>query len=209
VKTADFDYHLPEERIAQTPLEPRHAARLLVLDRARGAGAHHLLEYRRLSAPGDLLVVNQTRVIPARIFAAKTPAGGSSCCCCAAKTRSWEALVGGKGLHPGPPRWRWKAARALKSRPTWAVRAAGCASRAGGAYLDQAGQMPLPPYIHERLADPERYQTVYAASRARLPPHRRAALHPELIERLKGAGGRLRRGDPARRAGHLRPGDRR
>jgi S-adenosylmethionine:tRNA ribosyltransferase-isomerase len=99
VKTADFDYHLPEESIAQTPVEPRHASRLLVLDRKKEALEHKtfwdIADYLR---PGDLLVINQTRVIPARVFARK-PTGGRVELLLLRREdlQTWEALVGGKG----------------------------------------------------------------------------------------------------------------
>ena len=76
MKTSDFDYWLPQEKIAQTPIEPRHNSRLLILDRASSELRHtHFLEIEKFLNPGDVLVINQTRVIPARIFARK-PTGG-------------------------------------------------------------------------------------------------------------------------------------
>lgn len=164
MKTSDFDYHLPEERIAQTPVEPRHASRLLVLNRQKDALEHtnfwHVGDYLR---PGDLLVINQTRVIPARVYARK-PTGGRVELLLLRRedTRTWEALVGGKGMHPG-------RTVEIEGGPPAEVLAdlGGSRRRIRFAqpvepFLEQVGQMPLPPYIHERLDDPERYQTVYA-----------------------------------------------
>ena len=103
MKTSDFDYHLPVERIAQTPVEPRHASRLLVLERARNELEHttfwHIEDYLN---PGDMLVINQTRVLPARIFARK-PTGGRVELLLLRRVEDgvWEALVGGKKMLPG------------------------------------------------------------------------------------------------------------
>src|SRR5512133_238575 len=102
--TSDFDYELPPERIAQTPVEPRHASRLMVLDRKKG-GLEHTTFWNlgRYLDPGDLLVINQTRVIPARLFARKLPGGGRVELLLLRRLdeTSWEALGGGKGLVPG------------------------------------------------------------------------------------------------------------
>jgi S-adenosylmethionine:tRNA ribosyltransferase-isomerase len=164
VKTADFYYHLPEERIAQTPVEPRHASRLLVLDRACTSLEHTTFwEIGNYLHPGDLLVINQTRVIPARVFARK-PTGGRVELLLLRRedALTWEALVGGKGMAPG-------RTFQVERGPSAEIVADLSGSRRlvrfdepVEAYLEQAGQMPLPPYIHERLDDPERYQTVYA-----------------------------------------------
>lgn len=191
MKTADFNYHLPEESIAQTPVEPRHASRLLVLDRKKEALEHktfwEIADYLR---PGDLLVINQTRVIPARVFARK-PTGGRVELLLLRREdlQTWEALVGGKGLHPG----RWVE---IESGPRAEIIADLGGSRRRvrftepvEPYLPRVGQMPLPPYIHEHLDDPERYQTVYARQpgSAAAPT---AGLHftVELIDRLKQMG---------------------
>ncbi|HEX9017989.1 MAG TPA: tRNA preQ1(34) S-adenosylmethionine ribosyltransferase-isomerase QueA [Anaerolineaceae bacterium] len=191
MKTIDFDYHLPEDRIAQTPVEPRHASRLLVLDRKKEVLEHttfwHVADYLR---PGDLLVVNQTRVIPARVYARKETGGRVELLLLRREDAlTWEALVGGKGLHPG----RFVE---VEGGPRAEVLADLGGSRRRLRFdapiepvLSSVGQMPLPPYIHERLADPERYQTVYAREpgSAAAPT---AGLHftNELIERLKASG---------------------
>ena len=191
MRTADFDYHLPPERIAQTPIEPRHASRLLVLHRAADRVEHRTFwdigDYLR---PGDLLVVNQTRVIPARIFARK-PTGGRVELLLLKRLdgTTWEALVGGKRVSPGMK-------LALEGGPQAEILQTMEGSRRlvrfdqpVEPYLEQSGQMPLPPYIHTPLSDPERYQTVYARQpgSAAAPT---AGLHftPELMARLNGSG---------------------
>lgn len=103
MKTSDFDYVLPPERIAQTPIEPRHASRLLVLDRSKPVLEHttfwQVSDYLR---PGDLLVINQTRVIPARVFAHKATGGKVELLLLRRiDLTTWEALVGGKRSAPG------------------------------------------------------------------------------------------------------------
>src|SRR5512135_3364411 len=100
MKTNDFNYHLPSEAIAQTPLEPRDSSRLLVLERASGRIEHKIFrqigEYLR---PGDLLVLNQTRVIPARIYAHKSTGGRVELLLLRREDDlTWECLVGGKGM---------------------------------------------------------------------------------------------------------------
>jgi S-adenosylmethionine:tRNA ribosyltransferase-isomerase len=188
VKTSDFDYFLPPERIAQTPLEPRHSSRLLVLRRECADLEHtqfwHLDEYLK---PGDLLVINQTRVIPARIFARKPTGGKVEILLLHRQDElTWEALVGGKGLVVG----KW-----LRVEDGPQVEITGMLegsqrlvqfSEPIDTYLGLAGQMPLPPYIHTPLQDPERYQTVYARQpgSAAAPT---AGLHfsPELMKKLE------------------------
>lgn len=191
MKTDDFDYHLPVERIAQTPIEPRHASRLLVLHRDCGGLEHTTFwEIGRFLRPGDLLVVNQTRVIPARLYARK-PTGGRVELLLLRRVdaSTWEALAGGKGLLAG------RSVR-VENGPEVEILEVLEGSRRlvrfaepVEPYLPDIGQMPLPPYIHERLADPERYQTVYAreTGSAAAPT---AGLHftPELIDRLKQQG---------------------
>ena len=103
MKTSDFDYNLPESSIAQTPAEPRDSSRLLVLHRGTGAVEHRIfrdvMDYLRA---GDLLVLNQTRVIPARIFARKETGGRVELLLLRRRDAfTWEALVGGKGLRVG------------------------------------------------------------------------------------------------------------
>ena len=194
IRTSDFDYPLPQELIAQTPIEPRDQSRLLVLDRATGTMHHHRFhEIVALLRPGDLLVFNDSRVIPARLRGRKSGSGGQV-----------ELLL----LHPIEPRL-WQAL----ARPGKRLAAGGMLEFKGQgkqysaeivakgesgvvtvrledeAMIEACGETPLPPYIHERLADPERYQTVYARVRgsAAAPT---AGLHftPALLDRLQTQG---------------------
>jgi S-adenosylmethionine:tRNA ribosyltransferase-isomerase len=191
LKTDDFDYHLPPERIAQTPLEPRHTSRLLVLDRARPDLEHttfwNLPDYLH---PGDLLVINRTRVIPARLFARKASGGMVEILLLRRiDDFTWEALVGGKGMKTGAIVQVEKGPQAEVIETLEASRRLVRFSQPLEPFLDQAGQMPLPPYIHARLQDRERYQTVYAdrPGSAAAPT---AGLHftPELMTRLNSLG---------------------
>ena len=191
MKTTDFDYHLPPERIAQTPVEPRHASRLLVVDRGKADLVHttfwNIGDYLR---PGDLLVINQTRVIPARIFARKPTGGRIEVLLLRRENENtWEALVGGKKMKPGS---RLTVEGGPDAEVIAALEGSRRVIRFEGALeplLEQIGQMPLPPYIHTRLENPERYQTVYAVrpGSAAAPT---AGLHftPELMEALRGRG---------------------
>ena len=192
MRTSDFDYELPVEFIAQTPLEPRHASRLLVLDRSSGVIQHtSFWEIGRFLQAGDLFVINETRVIPARLFARKVPSGGEVELLLLHKEDqyTWEALVGGKGLIPGKHlavEGRLHAEiTAILEGPRRLVRF----TEPIEPYLDSIGHVPLPPYIHTPLANPERYQTVYARQpgSAAAPT---AGLHftPELIDRLQHQG---------------------
>ena len=191
VKTSDFDYNLPESSIAQTPVEPRDSSRLLVLHRDTGRMEHRI--FRDLSdylRTGDLLVVNQTRVIPARIYARKETGGRVELLLLRRRDElTWEALVGGRGLRVGKrigvedgPQVEIielldGSERIIKfSEPI-------------EPYFSKVGNVPLPPYIHEKLSDPERYQTVYAhqPGSAAAPT---AGLHftPRLLEELQDKG---------------------
>jgi len=188
MKTTDFDYSLPVERIAQTPVEPRHSSKLLVLDRAKTELEHRTFwQISDYLNAGDLLVINQTRVIPGRIYARKATGGRVELLLLRRiNLITWEALVGGKRVRTGTE-------LKLEDGPEAEVTAELDGSRRiitfaepVESYLGQAGQMPLPPYIHERLTDPERYQTVYArdAGSAAAPT---AGLHftPELMTFLE------------------------
>jgi S-adenosylmethionine:tRNA ribosyltransferase-isomerase len=104
LKTSDFDYDLPPDYIAQTPLEPRDSSRLLVVDRGINKIVHrHFRDLGEFLRSGDLLVLNETRVIPARLFGKKIPTGGRVELLLLRQRdpQTWEALVGGKGLAPG------------------------------------------------------------------------------------------------------------
>ena len=169
--TSDFDYNLPPEFIAQHPLEPRDASRLLVLDKRSGQVEHaRFRDIGHYLSPGDLLVLNETRVIPARLFAHKLPGGGKAEILLLHRQDefTWESLVGGKGLRDGR-----RVQLLSKTGETLALHAEIIATLDGPrrlvrfdepveTYLEEAGNTPLPPYIHATLDDPERYQTVYA-----------------------------------------------
>lgn len=206
MKTSDFDYTLPPELIAQTPIEPRDASRLLVLDRHTGEIAHQtfhdLLEYLR---PGDLLVGNDSRVIPARLHGVK-PTGGTveifllrPASPAPGAGDAWECLVGGKGLRPGVP-VRIDPKSFAKPLGSEAITATVLAETASGGrivvfdpptgeWLWDVGEVPLPPYIHEPLADPERYQTIYSRIEGSVASST-AGLHftPELMLALRQRG---------------------
>jgi S-adenosylmethionine:tRNA ribosyltransferase-isomerase len=191
VKTSDFDYVLPPERIAQTPVEPRHSSRLLILDRSKPKLTHttfwNIMDYLH---PGDLLVVNRTRVIPARIHALKETGGKVELLLLKRlDLLTWEVLVGGKRLVPGKTLKLENGVGVHIETDLGASRRLVRFTEPVEAYLEQCGEMPLPPYIHERLNDPNRYQTVYAdiPGSAAAPT---AGLHftPELLTRLKDMG---------------------
>ncbi|MDH5507789.1 MAG: tRNA preQ1(34) S-adenosylmethionine ribosyltransferase-isomerase QueA [Anaerolineae bacterium] len=192
MKTSDFDYHLPPEAIAQTPLEPRDSSRLLVINRRSGDLAHR--RFHEISAhlrPGDLLVANQTRVIPARLLAHKIPSGGrvELLLLNSRDALTWEVMAGGKRVNTGK---RLALANGIQAEviaeldgPRRIVRF----DEPLEPHLSQIGQVPLPPYIQAPLADPERYQTVFAqqAGSAAAPT---AGLHftPRLLDQLAGQG---------------------
>ncbi len=195
--TRDFDYALPPELIAQEPIEPRDASRLLVVNRSddllEHRRFHDILEYLR---PGDLLVANETRVIPARLYATKAPTGGHVELLLLAKRglTLWETLVKGRQVRIGQRLQLGEADHYPSLQGT--VEAI---TESGGRlirfdepvepHLVHLGSVPLPPYIHTPLQNPERYQTVYAATpgSAAAPT---AGLHftPGLLERLRAMG---------------------
>ncbi len=194
MKTSDFDYDLPPESIAQTPLEPRDAARLMVLRRKTGELEHTVFrEVGRFLHPGDLLAINETRVIPARLYARKLPGGKAELLLLRQlDPLTWEVLAGGKGLGAGR---RLEVEGELQAEvigvldgPRRLVRFA----QPVETFLERLGHVPLPPYIHTPLQDRERYQTVYARQpgSAAAPT---AGLHftARLIERLKAQGVRF------------------
>ena len=195
MKLSEFDYTLPPERIAQTPVEPRDSSRLLVLDRKTGTLQHSVFsDILAFLNPGDLLVVNQTRVLPARLYATKIPTGGKIELLLLNRREPtlWEVLVGGKRVNLGKqlslPEGLIAEVEEELEGPRRLIRF----NRPLEGLLEKIGQMPLPPYIHERLQDQERYQTVYAhePGSAAAPT---AGLHftPGLLNRLKEAGIRL------------------
>ena len=196
MQIADFDYDLPEDRIAQTPSEPRDVARLLVDRGSDDPGHARVRDLPDLLREGDLLVLNETRVIPARLRLRRATGGAAEVLLLEpidADRRTWEALVrpGGK-LATGEVLLADDVALVRMGERTPAgdtfwVELIGDADPV--ALLDQHGEMPLPPYIGTRLDDPERYQTVFAREpgSAAAPT---AGLHftPELLERLAAAG---------------------
>jgi len=188
VKTSDFDYFLPPERIAQTPLEPRHSSRLLVIRRGQPELEHtQFWDLDKYLNPGDVLVINQTRVIPARIFARKSTGGKIEILLLRRQDElTWEALVGGKGMVTGRRLIIEGGPQVEVTGVLEGSRRLVYFSEPIETYLEQAGQMPLPPYIHTPLQDPERYQTVYARQpgSAAAPT---AGLHftPELMKKLE------------------------
>jgi S-adenosylmethionine:tRNA ribosyltransferase-isomerase len=165
LKTSEFDYDLPPEYIAQTPLEPRDSSRLLVLDRTQERLEHaHFRDLGNYLRKGDVLVLNRTRVIPARLYARKIPSGGrvELLLLHPQGPLIWEALVGGKGLNLGRRLQVEDGPQAEIIAVLAGARRLVQFEEKIEPYLEQIGHMPLPPYIHATLADPERYQTVYA-----------------------------------------------
>ncbi len=189
MKTSDFDYDLPPELIAQTPIEPRDAARLLQLDRSSGALGHfHFYDLPDLLRPGDLLVANESRVIPARIFAHKAATGGAAEILLLRRLDevTWQALLRSHRVHVGTR---------IEVRPDLVAEVIEMSTTGErvlrfnqpiDARLSELGVMPLPPYIHAPLHDPERYQTIYSHTlgSAAAPT---AGLHftPRLLEQLR------------------------
>ncbi|HLZ61458.1 MAG TPA: tRNA preQ1(34) S-adenosylmethionine ribosyltransferase-isomerase QueA [Ktedonosporobacter sp.] len=250
LKLSDFDYDLPKEYIAQTPIEPRDASRLLVIQRANiktaigteghpqgspsglrssladGSGPHpfehrHFRDIGDYLRPGDLLIANQSRVIPARLLGRRAKSGGAVEVLLLAERPDlgqdcWETLVRpGRRLHAGDrilfgdehyPQLEGEilqrtdaGGRIVRLMPT--NRPTSDSHRGQDDpysimtvrhLIDELGRMPLPPYIHETLTDPERYQTVYARIRgsAAAPT---AGLHftPRLLEQLRQRGVRV------------------
>ena len=211
LRLSDFHYDLPEERIAQTPAEPRDSSRLMVLHREDGTLEHRIfrdiVDYLR---PGDTLVVNDTRVIPARIVGRRILRMGENgervpsdsvapVELLLLKQREndvWETLAGpGKRAKPGDV---LDFGDGVMRAEILDIIEGGCRvvkftvtkdADSFFAALDHLGTMPLPPYIREKLADPERYQTVYSKhlGSAAAPT---AGLHftPELMEKIREKG---------------------
>ncbi|MEA3326958.1 MAG: tRNA preQ1(34) S-adenosylmethionine ribosyltransferase-isomerase QueA [Chloroflexota bacterium] len=188
MRTVDFDYDLPKEQIAQSPVSPRHESRLLVLNRQDKSIQHiHFWQIGRFLRPGDLIVINETRVIPARIYVHKQPGGGKAELLLLKKQAShlWTALGGGKGLSVGRRLSIDEGPDAeiieVLEGPKRLVRFDAPIE----PYFDTVGHVPLPPYIHTLLEDSERYQTVYARKpgSAAAPT---AGLHftPQLMDQL-------------------------
>ena len=195
MKTSEFDFELPQELIAQTPLAKRSASRLLVLHRSTGAIEHrHFYDIVDYLKPGDVLVRNNTRVIPARLFGTKEGTGAHvELLLLRQEGDEWECLVGNakvvklgtiisfnegelKAECIGIGEKGLRQFRMIYDGIFYEI-------------LEKLGNVPLPPYIKEKLNDPERYQTVYAKVKgsAAAPT---AGLHftPELFDQLKAKG---------------------
>lgn len=195
--TDGFDYQLPAELIAQTPAEPRDAARLLVLDRCGGTIAHReFSELDRLLTAGDLLVANRTRVLPARLCGRRASTGGRFDALLLRQTgpTGWEALVRpSRRLPPGTQVVFNGAGQSvlaeLGPRLPGGARLLSLQSGAEASELLKLGKQPLPPYIKCWSGDPERYQTIYGDQPGSVAAPT-AGLHftSELLDRLREAG---------------------
>jgi S-adenosylmethionine:tRNA ribosyltransferase-isomerase len=225
-RMSDFDYDLPQELIAQTPIEPRDASRLLIVNRASGRLEHRYFhnigDYLR---PGDLLIANQSRVIPARLLGHRAETGGAVEVLLLAERPDlgpdhWETLVRpGRRLREGTrivfgdehghgPMLQaeilhrtdaggrivrfWIDNVGTQFIAPESATSSAIPNMTLRDLIERLGSMPLPPYIHETLADPERYQTVYAriSGSAAAPT---AGLHftPQLLEDLRKQGVRV------------------
>lgn len=195
MKLTDFSYELPKELIAQHPAEPRDHARLMLYDRKTGAVEHkHFYDLVDELRAGDVLVFNDSKVIPARLYGKRVPTGGKV-----------EVLL----LTPvGEDRWEVLVKPGKKALPGTTIEFPGGLQAEvldrtdfGGRVvhftydgvfddiIDKIGEMPLPPYIHEKMEDPDEYQTVYARERgsAAAPT---AGLHftDELLQKIRDKG---------------------
>ena len=199
MNTADFDFHLPEELIAQTPLEKRDASRLLIVDRSSGEFSdQHFDSIIDQLQPGDALVMNNTRVLPARLYGEKPGTGGHVDLLLLKNIEGdhWEVLA--------KPAKRLKVGAQVSFGDGRLTATVVEELEHGGRIvrfdyqgiflevLESLGEMPLPPYIHEKLADRERYQTVYAKENgsAAAPT---AGLHftKELLAQIEAKGVKL------------------
>ena len=220
MKISDFDYDLPTELIAQTPIEPRDASRLLIVNRASKRWEHrHFRDLGTYLHSGDLLIANQSRVLPARLLGRRAKTGGEVEVLLLTERpdvgpNCWETLVRpGRRLHEGALVEFGNEMQGIRLQAEILQRteAGGrivkftvpgqTAARSGAdpytlltvrQLIDEIGRMPLPPYIHETLTDPERYQTVYSRIRgsAAAPT---AGLHftPQLLDQLRQQGIRV------------------
>ena len=195
MKTSDFFYNLPEELIAQTPVEPRNSSRLMILSRDSGAVKHkHFYNLPEFLRPGDCLVLNDTRVLPARMYGVREDTGAVVEFVLLRQHGNmlWECLAGpGKKAKEG---YKFKFSDKLSAVVTEVMPDGNrmIEFQCDGDFftvLDEVGQMPLPPYIKEKLKDKERYQTVYSkeAGSAAAPT---AGLHftKEMLESIKKSG---------------------
>ncbi|MBF1761857.1 MAG: tRNA preQ1(34) S-adenosylmethionine ribosyltransferase-isomerase QueA, partial [Veillonella sp.] len=196
MKVTDFDYNLPEELIAQHPVEPRDSSRLMLLDKETGA-IEHRAAFRQIVdelSDGDVLVFNNTKVLPARLYGHRQGSGGKVEVLLLSPLgdNRWECLVKpGKKCQLGQVIvFDDRLSCTVLEKTDFGGRIVEFA--VDGVFdeiIQELGEMPLPPYIHERLYDQDRYQTVYAAEKgsAAAPT---AGLHftPELLEALKAKG---------------------
>ena len=195
MKTSDFYYDLPEELIAQTPVEPRNSSRLMVLPRNGGEIKHkHFYNLPEFLKPGDCLVLNNTRVLPARLYGTREDTGAVVEFVLLRQhgNKLWECLAGpGKKAKTG---YKFRFSDKLTATVTDVLEDGNrmiefACEGDFFAVLDEVGQMPLPPYIKEKLKDKERYQTVYSkdAGSAAAPT---AGLHftKEMLESIKAMG---------------------
>lgn len=169
MKTSDFNFELPQELIAQTPMERRDASRLLTLDKGTGETTHrHFYDLPNLLRPGDCLVLNDSRVLPARLIGHREPGGGAVeiVLLIDRGNKVWECLVRpGRKVRPGV---RLSFGNGELKAEVLTVEEGGnrlIRFEYEGIFLElleRLGKMPLPPYIKEELQDAERYQTVYS-----------------------------------------------
>lgn len=199
MKTSDFNYELPQELIAQTPLEKRDTSRLMTLNKATGeTGHYHFYDLPSMLRPGDCLVMNDSRVLPARLLGVREPTGGAVEVLLLKDKgdKLWECMTKpGKKTRPGQ-----KLSFGDGQLTAEVVEALDDGNKLirfdyEGIFLEtleRLGQMPLPPYIKETLNDPERYQTVYSreVGSAAAPT---AGLHftKEILAQLKEMGVKL------------------
>ncbi|MBZ0303614.1 MAG: tRNA preQ1(34) S-adenosylmethionine ribosyltransferase-isomerase QueA [Anaerolineae bacterium] len=166
MNVSDFDYELPESFIAQTPLEPRDSSKLMVLDRQTSKIEHHIFrDVVEYLDPGDVMVLNNTRVIPARLHAVKTQTGGAVeiLLLRPLEDHQWLALVGGRRVDAGVELQfpgSIVTARVVENLDE-SERVIAFSQSVNDLLLEQ-GDTPLPPYIHTHLEDAERYQTIYS-----------------------------------------------
>jgi S-adenosylmethionine:tRNA ribosyltransferase-isomerase len=215
--TSSYDYGLPEEAVAQAPAEPRSAARLLVGARltADGGVTHSTMaDLPVLLGPGDVLVVNETSVLAARLHLRKETGGQVEVLLLepdAASESWWEALVRpGRRLRRGTLLFEDDRREPVVEVGPTLTDGRRLVRLLDPSVIERAGALPLPPYFHGRLEDPNRYQTVYAAPRepgARSSAAPTAGLHftPELLDSCRKAGAEVLRVDLAIGIGTFRP----
>lgn len=199
MKTSDFNYDLPQELIAQTPLERRDGSRLMTLNRATGELAHrHFYDLPEYLQPGDTLVLNDSRVLPARLYGKRNPTGGAvELLLLKERTDGlWECLARpGRKLKPGAEVVFGEGELSATIEEDLQEGKKLVKFNYEGIFLEvleRLGKMPLPPYIKEELQNGERYQTVYSkvVGSAAAPT---AGLHftPELLEQIQSMGVKL------------------